>query len=63
MATDLSSLTSRSVEIVPGGRIEVADILGFVTDEETFAGRVIAYTLPVSDVGSAMRVDIEELEW
>lgn len=63
MATDLSSLTSRSVEIVPDGRIEVGDILGFVTDEETFAGRVIAYTLPVSDVGSAMRVDIEELEW
>lgn len=63
MATDLASLTSRSVEIVPDGRIEVGDILGFVTDDETFAGRVTAYTLPVGDVGSTMRVDIEELEW
>lgn len=63
MAADLHAVRSRSLEVVPDARIEVGDVIGVVTDEESFAGRVTAYSLPLSDVGASMRVDVDVLEW
>lgn len=63
MREDLSAVRTRSVEIVPDPRLEVGDVVGLVTPDEVLAGRVVAYSLPVSEVGAAMRVDVTVLEW
>lgn len=64
MRQDLSAVTSRSIEVVADPRIEVGDVVGVLPDDEpAFAGRVVAYTLPVSEVGATMRIDLDVLEW
>lgn len=63
MRKDLGALKSRSLEIVPDPRIEVGDIVGAVTYNEHIVGRVTAFSMPLSDVGSSMRVDIDVLAW
>nr|WP_300341099.1 hypothetical protein [Actinomyces sp.] len=63
MRSDLYAVTTRSVEVVPDPRLEVGDVVGVVTADEVLAGRVVAYSLPVSEVGASMRVDLALLEW
>lgn len=62
MIQDISSRSSRSLTIIPDARIEVGDIVGAITEQgEHIAGRVTAYSLPLSDPSATMRVDIEVL--
>ena len=62
MIQDISSRSSRSLTIIPDARIEVGDIIGVITEQgEHIAGRVAAYSLPLSDPSATMRVDIEVL--
>jgi len=64
MRQDLSAVVSRSIEVAADPRIEVGDVIGVVpASEPAFAGRVVAYTLPVSEVGASMRIDLDVLEW
>ena len=63
MRNDLSAVVSRSITIVPDPRVERGDIVGVVTPDETFTGRVTAYSMPISEVGSVMRIDLDVLEW
>lgn len=60
---DLAATQSRSLSVVPDPRIEVGDVVGAVTaDGERLAGRVAAYSLPLSDPGANMRIDIDLME-
>lgn len=61
MAKDLGALQTATLSIIPDPRLEVGDVIGVKTPETTLAGRVIAYSLPLSEVSAAMRVDIEIL--
>lgn len=61
MAEDLAALQTATLSIAPDPRLEVGDIVGVRTPTQAMAGRVIAYSLPISDVGASMRVDIEVL--
>lgn len=62
--TDMSALGARTLTMVPDARIEAGDILGvYPADGEPFAGRVTGYSLPVTDVDSTMRVDVDVLEY
>lgn len=63
MREALASTATRTIHIVPDARLEVGDIVGVVTSGETFAGRVSAYSLPVSDPSGSERVDLQILEW
>lgn len=63
LAQDLAATQSRSLSVVPDPRIEVGDVVGAVTaDGERLAGRVTAYSLPLSDPGADMRIDIDLME-
>lgn len=63
MKKDLAATESRSLEVVSDARIEVGDVVGAVTaGGEKIAGRVTAYSLPLSDPGASMRIDIEVME-
>lgn len=63
MLADISAAQSRSLTVVPDPRVEVGDVIGAVTAEgEQLAGRVTAYTLPLSDPSADMRIDIDILE-
>ncbi|MCR2051450.1 hypothetical protein NSA19_00980 [Actinomyces bowdenii] len=60
----LSTRGKRSVEIVTDHRLEYGDIIAVHMDHgEVLVGRVIAYSMPVDDPGSVMRVDLEEVLW
>lgn len=64
MREDVSAATALTLQVVPDPRIELGDVVGVVAaDGTTWAGRVTAYSLPLSDVASSMRVDIDILEW
>lgn len=64
MREDLYATRARSITIVPDARLEAGDIIGVITAiGETFAGRVTAYSLPMTDVTASMRVDVEVLDW
>lgn len=63
MSEALSSTATRTIHIVPDARIEVGDIVGVVNSSETFAGRVVAYSLPLSDASATERVDLQLLQW
>lgn len=63
MRKDLGALKSRSLEIVPDPRVEVGDVVAAVTDSERIVGRVKAFSMPLSDTNSTMRVDIDVLAW
>lgn len=61
MAQDLEALQTATLSIVPDPRLEVGDVIGVKTPSQSLAGRVVAYSLPLSDVSASMRVDIEVL--
>lgn len=61
MSKDLEALQTATLSLVPDPRIEVGDVIGAKTPSQSIAGRVIAYSLPLSEVSSPMRVDIEVL--
>lgn len=63
MREDLSASVRRHLEIVPDPRLEVGDVVAAWTGEESLVGRVVAYSLPLSDVGGSMRVDVDVLDW
>ena len=63
MREALAGVATRTINIVPDARLEVGDIVGVVTSSESFAGRVSAYSLPVSDPSGSERVDLQLLEW
>jgi hypothetical protein len=55
---------TRSLEIPADPRLELGDIISAQTDTgEMLTGRVTAYSLPVSEPGSDMRVDVGVLRW
>jgi len=55
---------TRSLEIPADPRLELGDIISAQTDTgEMLTGRVAAYSLPVSEPGSDMRVDVGVLKW
>lgn len=61
MSKDLEATQTATLSLVPDPRLEVGDIIGIKTPTQSLAGRVIAYSLPLSEVSSAMRVDVEVL--
>lgn len=63
MRASLSALGGLTVEVVPDPRVEVGDVVSIVTRDWVKVGRVSAYSLPLSDVNSTMRLDIDLLEW
>lgn len=64
MRGDVDALESRSIGIVPDPRIEIGDVVYVATEwGESFAGRVTAYSMSLSDVKSTMRVDLGILMW
>ena len=64
MSEALSASHTCSLTILPDARLEVGDIVGVVAEDGSrLAGRVAAYSLPVSDATATMRVDIDILEW
>lgn len=55
---------TRSLEIPADPRLERGDIISVTTKSgEVIVGRIIAYSLPVSDHKATMRVDVEVLQW
>lgn len=61
---DLVSMTTASIDVVPDARVEAGDVIGVLdADGVVLAGRVRSYSLPLSDVGASMRIDLDLLEW
>lgn len=64
MRSSLQAVVSRSIEIVPDPRLEAGDVItALASSGEILVGRVAAWSLPLSDPGAAMRVDIDLLQW
>lgn len=64
MRNGVSVASARRFEIVCDPRIEVGDVVSVETLQgETVVGRVRAYSMPISEPGKTMRVDVEVLAW
>lgn len=64
MGEALNPVRTRSFEIICDPRLEVGDVISVHTsDSDVTVGRVVALSIPLSEVGSRMRVDVEELQW
>lgn len=53
----------RTFQIAPDPRLEGGDVITVTTPGEIVVGKVVAYSLPLSDPSALMRVDVEVLEW
>ena len=64
LSDSLISAGRRPLQIVLDPRLELGDIINVVPDEgEPFVGRVAAISMPLTDPGAQMRVDVEEVLW
>lgn len=55
---------TRSLEIPADPRLQIGDVISAHTEAGEFlTGRITAYSLPVSDHATTMRVDVEVLQW
>jgi hypothetical protein len=60
----LVTTETRSWEIPADPRLQRGDIISATTETgETLVGRIIAYSLPVSEPGEKERVDVEVIAW
>ncbi len=64
MRDALVTTETRSWEIPADPRLQRGDIISATTGTgETLIGRIVAYSLPVSEPGDKERVDVEVLQW